>query len=567
MTLIPKEALENHIAILGKTGSGKSNAAKILAEGLMADGERVCVIDPTGTWWGMRLLPNGKPSPYQPVIFGGEHADLPLTDLHGAVIAEAIATSSDSVIIDTRALTVGQRVRFFTAFAETLLRLNRGPLHVIVDEAHIFMPQGKTDIEGGKMLHAGNNMVSLGRGVGLRIILISQRPQKLHKDSLTQTETLIAMRVMHPLDREAYEVWINEQGDKASGKEIVSSLASLPTGDAWVWSPLAGFLKRVHFPLARTFDSGKPLSRDQAAPQLAPLDTTALGGKMDAIRQEAQANDPKRLKARVAELERERSAERANPLQVVDQAALDRAFSDGRMMGYEQGVAQGHALAYSGARNEITPLVDRFDQLAERYREQTADFTKKIDARRDPAPKPNGATGPKTQAPPRAVATREAPSGEAIGPEKKPLAVLARVYPGGYSDAQWALLAGFKRTGGTWSTYKSRLRSSARIEERGSLWYATPKGCADAGENGSPMPAAGQELVAWWCDRIGAERKILQFLAEKYPWDIAHQGIADALDMTASGGTFNTYLSRLRSNGLIEETSDGSYRVAEALMK
>src|SRR5690606_13171256 len=109
---LPQEALERHIAILGKTGSGKSNTAKVIAERLMAAGERVCAIDPTGTWWGVRLAQDGKrASKFKPVIFGGNHADIQITGDHGAAIAEAIATSSTSAIIDTRLLTVGARTK------------------------------------------------------------------------------------------------------------------------------------------------------------------------------------------------------------------------------------------------------------------------------------------------------------------------------------------------------------------------------------------------------------------------------------------------------------------------
>jgi DNA helicase HerA-like ATPase len=59
--IIPKAALEQHIAILGKTGSGKTYAAKGLVERMLDDGRQVCVIDPTAAWWGLRLGANGKP--------------------------------------------------------------------------------------------------------------------------------------------------------------------------------------------------------------------------------------------------------------------------------------------------------------------------------------------------------------------------------------------------------------------------------------------------------------------------------------------------------------------------
>ena len=120
---IPDAALAHHIAILGKTGSGKSNAAKVVTEILLARRERVCAVDPTGTWFGLRLDRSGKkPSPWPIVIFGGEHADLPIAGEHGAAIAETISTSSTSAIIDTRQMTVAARTKFFTDFAETLIR-------------------------------------------------------------------------------------------------------------------------------------------------------------------------------------------------------------------------------------------------------------------------------------------------------------------------------------------------------------------------------------------------------------------------------------------------------------
>jgi hypothetical protein len=245
---------------------------RTIVEDSLDAGERVCVIDPTGAWWGLRLNRSGKASKYPVVIFGGLHGDVPIGREHGAAVAEVVATSSTPAVIDTRLMTVGERTQFFTAFAQTLLRKNKGPLRLVVDEAHVFAPQGRVaDPRSGEMLHAANNLVSLGRSIGLRIMLISQRPAKLHKDSLTQVETLVAMRVIAPQDRKAIEEWIGDQADKDQGKEIVASLPSLKTGDAWVWSPEIGFLERVHFPLARTYDSGKAPTGGEGGPELQPL--------------------------------------------------------------------------------------------------------------------------------------------------------------------------------------------------------------------------------------------------------------------------------------------------------
>lgn len=297
-------ASTHHTAYLGKTGSGKSNASKVIVEAQLADGERVCIVDPTGAWWGLRLNPDGSPSQFKVVIFGGNHADVPITGDHGAPVADVIATSSTPAVIDTRAMTVGERTRFFTDFAETLLRKNKGPLNLVIDEAHVFAPQSGSakDVNRSEMLHAANNLVSLGRSAGLRISLITQRPAKLHKDSLTQVETMIALRVIHPLDRGAVEAWVKEWADKKQGEEIVSSLPSLPTGDAWIWSPEAGILERYHFPLASTFDSGKPL---EDMPTLTPIDLEAVHSMLGKAAETLEADDPKALRKRIQQLENE----------------------------------------------------------------------------------------------------------------------------------------------------------------------------------------------------------------------------------------------------------------------
>jgi hypothetical protein len=156
------------------------------------------------------------------VIFGGANADLPLGAAHGEALAEIIGTSSTPAIIDTSLMRVGERTRFFADFADAMVRKNKGPLHLVIDEAHLFAPQGKVnDPQSGAMLHAANNLVSLGRSRGLRIILITQRPAKLHKDSLTQVETLVALRLIAPQDRKAVEEWIKDNADEKKGREII----------------------------------------------------------------------------------------------------------------------------------------------------------------------------------------------------------------------------------------------------------------------------------------------------------------------------------------------------------
>src|SRR5579871_3693834 len=161
---IPRQALESHIAILGKTGSGKTVAAKGMVERILDARGRACAIDPTGVWHGLRSSADGKTAGYPVVIFGGPHADVPLAQTHGEAIAEIVGNSSTSAVIDTSLMRVSERTRFFADFGDALIRKNKGPLHLVIDEAHLFMPQGRVaDPWSAQMLHAANNLVSLGR--------------------------------------------------------------------------------------------------------------------------------------------------------------------------------------------------------------------------------------------------------------------------------------------------------------------------------------------------------------------------------------------------------------------
>lgn len=539
---IPVEALANHIAILGKTGSGKSNAAKTVVEGLLDRGERVCVLDPTGTWFGLRLTRKGKPSPYPIVIFGGVHADIPIGGAHGAAIAETVGTTTTPAVIDTRLLSVADRTRFFTDFAEALLRKNRGALTLVIDEAHLFAPKGKiNDPRAGAMLGAANNLVSLGRGIGLRIILISQRPAKLHNDSLGQVETLVAMRMILPHDREAVMDWVREQADPGQGREIVASLPSLPTGDAWIWAPGLGLLERRHFPLAGTFDSGSVSDGVNSGPELAPLDIEAVTERLKTVAADVVANDPKALKAEIvrlkAEVARKPQTVAAEPDPAAIKRAEDAAFLRGVEEGERRGNVAGQAVMLARAQGALGGL--KVDAAPEAVARPVA--------RPVPAPAPPR----QTSVPPRPARSEPVASGEVPAGCSKPLASLAGVYPAGMTEAQWALAAGYKRNGGTWGTYKSRLRGAGLIEQRDGRWFATESGAAAAGDVEQPPPP-GSELVRWWASRLPGTTKIAEALIEAWPRDLGRDELADAVGMSAAGGSFGTYLSRLASPGLIE---------------
>src|SRR6185312_13986395 len=102
-----------------------------------------------------------------------------------------------------------------------------------------------------------DRIVRRGRNSGVGMTMISQRPQVVNKDTLSQVEVLICHRLLHKLDRKnVKEAWVEGHDEGGHAEEFMGSLASLERGTAWVWSPSwLNVFVRVHMRERETFDS------------------------------------------------------------------------------------------------------------------------------------------------------------------------------------------------------------------------------------------------------------------------------------------------------------------------
>ena len=566
---IPDKALAQHIAVLGKTGSGKSYAIRGVVEQLLDEQARACVIDPTGTWWGLKSSATGKSGGYPVVIFGGTHADLPLSAAHGEALAEAIGTSSTPAILDTSQMKVGERTRFFADFADALVRKNKGPLHLVIDEAHLFAPQGKVnDPQSGAMLHAANNLVSLGRSRGLRIVLITQRPAKLHKDSLTQVETLVAMRLIAPQDRKAVEEWIKDNADQEKGREIISSLATLKTGQAWVWSPELRVLERVTFQRIRTFDSSRAPddAGDTKGPVLAPIDREAIAARLKTVAVEADANDPKKLRARIAELERQARKASGNETGPDQRKALIEA----EQRGYERGRQEGERYRLKDREAEQKDLRGALHRAIEtalnehapqRYMPVSTPVKTPVSTGAKPGQVPLKSGLSPTHARHMPASSRSPGNGAGEPLPKGEAAILAACiqFPDGLRRDQLTVLTGYKRS--TRDAYIQRLGEKGYVEP-GDLIRATVEG-RQALPDAQPLPT-GEDLQTYWFQRLPeGEGKILRVLVERHPHPVQRDELTEVTGYKRS--TRDAYLQRLAAKQLVADASRGEVRASEDL--
>lgn len=561
--ILPEGALAQHLAVLGKTGSGKSSVLRLLVEGLLSVGKPVCIIDPKGDWWGLKSSSSGKSPGYPVIIFGGEHADLPLNAHAGAHVAELVASGNRPCIIDLGGWMVGERTRFFIDFASMLFRHSRGPRHLVIDEVHNFAPQGKVlDPDAGKMLHWANRLGSEGRGKGITLMSASQRPQKVHKDFLTCAETLIAMRVIHPLDRNAIKDWIDGCPDAEKGREVLQSLASMPRGTGWVWSPEIGFGPvRVEFPKFSTYDSFKAPTGD-AVEKLkgwAEVDLEDARAKLSAVVQEAAKNDPSALRARIAELERDLT-NASKSSDSLDTKSVKSALLEAERRGYAEGVrsvlATGPVLPrlmdaitmlreLHGALEAVT---GRLPALPAHQRGQPA----------APAPLARHATAAPLQQERRKTA---GDAGVGNGGLRRIMIALAQ-RPQGLTKKQIGVRAGMSSKSGTFSTYLAKARASGWAEGSGVV-KITHYGIAALGKY-HPLPI-GRELLVHWLQDLGdsGAARILRACSDRYPRAITKADAAAEAGLSENSGTFSTYLSKLRALELI--TGRGELRASDEL--
>ncbi len=310
---IPLKVLDQHIVFLGKTGAGKSSAMRSIYEQLLNLDRRVCIVDPKGDHYGIKLDASGKKAGYPVMAFGNfkneRASDLAIDEHAGREIGELVATGNRPCVIGMRGWRHSQMHTFWVDFAETLFGMNNAPVHLFVDEVHNFDPKGKVFSPlAGESIFWSNRLGSEGRGVGIRLALGSQRPQKVHNDLLTSCETLVAMRVTHSSDRAAYQEWLEEYStDNSKEREILKSLSSMKRGEAIVWSPEVDFHKHLEFPRFLTFDSFAPPS---AGKQLvlkgwANIDLAEVQEKIAKTKERADANNPKKLQEQVVALKKE----------------------------------------------------------------------------------------------------------------------------------------------------------------------------------------------------------------------------------------------------------------------
>ncbi len=349
---IPPEVLASHLAILGKTGSGKTSTEKLAIEQVVADGFRVCVLDSVKSdWWGITSSADGKRPGLPFRILGGPRGHVPLPSSAGAVIGQLVGSGQlPHSIVDMADFEAGGLQRFFVDFAPALMRHARGVLYLVIEEAHEFAPKERAGIGAENLaIHWAKKLATAGRSKGIRLIVATQRVQSLHNAVLGSCETVIAHRLTTPADQDPVIKWLKANADKATQEQVAASLSSLPTGTGWLCSGEARIFAQIAFPKFKTYDNtATPMADgDEITVKTAPVDHDALRAIIGDAVKEAEANDPKALKAEISRLKlqlaKPEAAIDADRLRRVEEAAYQRGIFEGERREWKRAMDVAHA--------------------------------------------------------------------------------------------------------------------------------------------------------------------------------------------------------------------------------
>lgn len=625
---LPLDYVTQRGALLAVSGAGKSNAARVIAEGFYAQQLPFVTIDPKGDWWGLRAGKDGKPGGgLGVVIFGGEHADIPLERGGGVLVADTIVDQRLSSIVDLSLFeTEADKKAFLLDFGKRLYHRNRDPLHIFAEECDEYLPQ-KPFKDELKLLRVFENIVRKGRTRGLGITLISQRSAVINKNVLTQAETLFALRSSGPQDIAAIEGWMKYHG---GDRAMLATLAGLENGEAWVWSP--HYLKRMErfqFKRSHTFDSGATPTNHKAGTKrkvatLADVDLAALRGAMAETIERVEAEDPKVLRRRITELEKLQAASEAAREGVgseADRLAMEVEELQERVASLEaQNVALRMALDTAAQSHAVLgDITQRLRDNADRMVQSIETVRRGLEGVSAPAP-----TAPPLAPLPATMTVDAAVAGDWKGADpkarvtKRPMSVqplvepwhqpafdtprtplrpaqrrrqaheesaVARKAPGGTTGldkpatailgvlaahgsliprARLALLAGYSATAGAFGNCLSRLRTAGWIQGSSEL-EITRAGRAVA-PRVAPMPTGGA-LIEYWRQHPRMDtpmRAIFDALVSSVN-PLTREQVAAKTGYSATAGAFGNALSRLRTLGIVHGKGKESLRLAPTL--
>lgn len=603
---LPRESITATLVVYGGKGMGKTNLGNVLVEEWQKQGDRWCVLDPMGVWWGLRHSADGKGPGIECVILGGAHGDIPIEPTGGAIIADLVIDEQVNTIIDFsrkhngQMWTISEKIRFVTDYTYRLFQRQgelvegrrREPMMQILDEAARYIPQvipsGAIDL--AKCVAAWEQVCEEGRNIGLGVTFLTQRSARMNKSVSELADVMFAFRTIGPNSLSAVMDWLGEHVEKGHVRELAAQVRELEVGQALVVSP--GWLKLEKIAKIRareTFDSSATPKPGQRARRVtgkaAKPDLEKYHQRMAETIEKVKADDPKTLRAQIVALQKE-IREKPSVQVIAGKPTVPMGVSQWLQYGHQYGYAKFFEektrkeaqQIFNGANKGVKKLQDALRDIAARtevYKSvplfgwpvnesNEASVIKPAGNSRDISPlvTPDMSGYAKLSQAKEVLPPREISMEATTGPEQRILDAIAWANSIGIKQPNGsiiAFLAGYTNPRSTGYT-----NPRAALSVKGLVSYPAPGTVVltHMGNNVANFPEAvptEQELHARILERLTRpQSRILKILIDKRGEPILNMDLSVAAGYTNDKSTgYTNPRADLRSYGLIEYTDEG----------
>lgn len=528
-----KKILEGRMLIQANSGGGKSYTIRKFAEVTHGHVQQI-IIDIEGEFASLR-----EKYDYLQV---GKDGDIQINLRSAELLAKRLLELNVSAIIDLYELKHHERIKFVKIFFDSIINAPKELWHpclVILDEGHIFAPEkGAGDAESSE---AVKDMATRGRKRGFALVVATQRLSKLDKNVVAELNTKLIGRSSLDVDmkRSAFELGFTQKDD-------IFSLRSLAKGEFYAFGPgISENVVKIKIGKVETqhFETGsknllKPISPTEKIKQ----SLAKLADLPKEVEEELKTKED--LIRKVNELKRELRVATQNKVQPkqdprMTEIAYDKGYKEAENFWTKQ-------IAY--LKSDIAKLNKRLEQIKllstvepTQYQEPTRPQSKPTELPKEiklpPLPKEQLLHTDGTKLRDGAM---------------RMLKAVAMYHPNPVSKNQVATISSFSVKGGSFNTYLSELKRLEWITQQGDNLSITDLGLQYAG-NVEPLSTDSEVILSMWCTKFRAgASNMLRIIASAYPNEISKEELGEKSGFSIGGGSFNTYLSELRRNSLIE---------------
>lgn len=556
--------LSTRLMAQANSGGGKSWLLRRLLEQTHGRVQQF-VIDPEGEFATLRQK-------FDYVLAAKNGGDTLAEPRAAKLLAERLLQLRVSAILDIQELKPTERIEFVQVFLESLIDAPKSlwrPALVVIDEAHVFCPQGGDAASS----IAVRDLCARGRKRGYCAVLATQRISKLHKDAVAECNNKL-------IGRASLDVDMKRCADELGfSKDRMSELRSLKPGEFFAYGPaietrpvsgaraVSGIVARVHVgPVITQHPKvGARRMRSKAAPPPTRKIRKMLPKLSDLPAEAEQAlTTTKQLRAKVVELtndlrESQNRTPEGKPQRVEVQVIKPKTV---RQLSQLVAAFDRSTRALAGGTTGISRLLGKADEIGGIIAGAVASVTGGATGRAMTQAMRTGTPG-KHAIPVELAAEVQAAANNALAkPERRLLDALAWFEAIGVRTPEQpavAFMAGYTYGSGAYNNPRGQLKKKGLITYHSNNQVElTASGRASANYPPRHELATASQLHQSVLARLPQpEQRLLKPLIESWPKAMDQRELSSKAGYAFNSGAFNNPRGRLKSLGLIDYPDKG----------